>query len=447
MKLRSKFAFLIAAIIVIPFFLTVIISYGVFLLRMNDDEVNRQSEIMHWMVRTFHKTRKIEDIYYVLDNIPEGLDVIILDSWNMVLVSSISNITKGTIMQPDDLLARLSRDYPARSHLYDPSFITGPENAKLFFSINLSSIEFAAPLHIVRGIYLLFFILLLSSSVTGVMILGSFRTSIIRLEQATRRVAKGDLDFKLEPRGKDEIASLTRSFDSMREQLKEEYAKRSRFLMAVSHDLSTPLTSIKGYIEAIKDGLAKDPVHLDRYISIISDRADLLETRISELIEFVRMETGEWRLRQKKVRLRDFLNLVISIFKEDALIFKRRFIPEIDVPDIIFVTIDRNLLLRAMENLFHNAIRYTHENDEICFRAVPGEKGMQLILSDSGEGIEEEELDHIFDPFFRGKKLDNHKGFGLGLSIVKSILGAHGWDIRVESEKGRGTAFFIMIGG
>lgn len=446
MKLRSKFAFLIAAIIVIPFILTGIISYIIFSFRVEDEEINRNREIMHWMVRTLHKTRKIEDTYHILDNIPEGLDIIILDSENRVIVSSIGIIIKGIIIQPDDVLAQLYRDYPDRSHSYDPFFITGSESAKLLFSVSLGSQGFAAPFYIFRWVYPLFFILLFASSVTGVMILGSFRTSIKRLEQATKRVAKGDLDFRLEPRGKDEIASLTRSFDSMREQLKEEYAKRSRFLMAVSHDLSTPLTSIKGYVEAIKDGMAEDTINLNQYMSIISDRVDLLETRIDELIEFVRMETGEWKLKQQKVRLKDFLNLAVSIFKEDAIIFRRQFTREIDIPDTISVTIDQNLLLRAMENLFHNAIRYTNENDEISFKAEQTEKGIQLSLSDSGEGIGKEELDRIFDPFFRGKKLDDHKGFGLGLSIVKSILSAHGWEIRVESEKGRGTAFFIGIG-
>lgn len=461
MKLRSKFAILITAIIVIPFILTGIISYIIFFLRMEVEEVNRNREIMHWMVRILHKTRKIEDTYGILDNIPEGLDIIILDSENRVIVSSISTITKGTIVQPDDLLARISREYPERNHSYDPFFITGRENAKLLLSISQGPRVLAAPFYIFRGGFFIFFILLITSSITGVMILGSFRRAIKTLEQATIRVANGDLDFCLKPRGKDEIASLTRSFDSMRMQLKEEYAKRSRFLMAVSHDLSTPLTSIKGYVEAIKDGMAEDAMNLTQYISIISDRVDLLESRIDELIKFVQMETGEWRLKRQSVRLKEFLHLAVSIFEEDALLFKRQFSPVIDIPDTIYVTVDQNLLLRAMENLFHNAIRYTKEDDKICFQAQQVEEystkgnpessedkrgSIQLSLSDSGEGIEQEELARIFDPFFRGKKLDDHKGFGLGLSNVKSILTAHGWDIRVESEKGKETKFVIVIG-
>ena len=231
----------------------------------------------------------------------------------------------------------------------------------------------------------------------------------------------------------------------MRKNLKEEYAKRSRFLMAVSHDLSTPLTAVRGYVEAIKDGFAENPVQLAQYMSIISDRVDMLETRIDELIDFVRMETGEWQVRRQSVNLKAFILCASAMYKEDAMIFKRRFTYTIDIPGDISVIMDQNLCLRALENIFHNAIRYTDENDEIIFKAVIKGDDIHLTIRDEGKGIPADEVDYIFDPFFRGNSFNGRKGFGLGLSTVKSIMNAHGWDIRVTSTPGKGTTFLIVI--
>jgi len=445
MKITTKFAFLITAIIIIPMILTGIISYVVFFSIMQNEEMNRDREITHWIIRNLYKMKSVEDIQNLNRDIPEGLDVVFLDSENIVLLSSVESIHPGTSVQPDDLLARLSREYPARMQSYDPFFITGEENVKLMMSVRQGSLTFFDRIQTVRWVSLIFFILLVAGSIIGAIILGSFRRSILKLEDATKRISKGDLDFHITSRGNDEIASLTRSFDSMRGQLKEEYAKRSRFLMAVSHDLSTPLTSIKGYVEAIKDGMADNTINMNEYLAIISDRVDLLEVRISELIEFVRMETGEWQLKRRKILIRDFLELTRSIFKEDARLFKRQFDSSMDVSENIYVIIDQNLLLRAMENIFHNAIRYTEEDDTISFAARQFGDEIMLIIQDTGAGMDENELARIFDPFFRGRVLDNHNGFGLGLSIVKSILSAHGWNIRVESKKGKGTVFSIRI--
>ena len=147
--------------------------------------------------------------------------------------------------------------------------------------------------------------LLVFSSLMSLLILRSLNGSILKLEGATRRIAEGDLDFELPARGNDQIASLTRSFDSMRRALKEEYARRSRFIMGVSHDLRTPLTLIQGYVEAISDGFAAEPDAQKKYLSIILDKTHALEAMIGELIEFVKMETGEWRMTHRDVPVQD----------------------------------------------------------------------------------------------------------------------------------------------
>ena len=277
------------------------------------------------------------------------------------------------------------------------------------------------------------------------LILRSLNGSILTLEGATRRIAGGDLDFELPARGNDQIASLTRSFDSMRRALKEEYARRARFIMGVSHDLRTPLTLIRGYVEAIADGFAVEPEAQHKYLGIILDKTRGLEGMIADLIEFVRMETGQWRMTHRDVPARPFLMDIARRFAEDALILKRDFGWSIDVPDSLTIRMDAGLFTRALENLAGNAIRYTQENGKISLtaRVVQGE--ILLSIADSGIGIPMEDLSRIYDPFYRGTNSRREQGFGLGLTTVKSIIESHGWSIGVTSEVGLGTTFTVRI--
>ena len=287
--------------------------------------------------------------------------------------------------------------------------------------------------------------LLAFSSLMSFLILRSLNRSILTLEGATRRIAGGDLDFELPVRGNDQIASLTRSFDSMRRALKEEYARRARFIMGVSHDLKTPLTLIQGYVEAIADGYAAEPDAQKRYLSIILDKTRALEGMIADLIEFVRMETGEWRMTHHDVAMRSFLADIARRFAEDALILKRDFATTIDVPDGVTVRMDAGLFSRALENLVGNAIRYTEENGKVTMSARQEAGEVVLSIADTGIGIPGEDLSRIFDPFYRGTNSRREQGFGLGLTTVKSIIESHGWSIGVASEVGTGTTFTIRM--
>jgi signal transduction histidine kinase len=287
--------------------------------------------------------------------------------------------------------------------------------------------------------------LLVFSSVMSFFILRSLNRSIRSLEGATRRVADGDLDFVLPVKGNDEIASLTRSFDSMRKALKEEYARRSRFIMGVSHDLRTPLALIQGYVEAINDGLASEPEAQKKYLSIILDKTRNLEGMVGELIEFVRMETGEWRMTHRDVPIRAFLTDIAKRFAEDALILHHQFRWSVDLPDGLAVRMDAGLFTRALENLVGNAIRYTTEQGTIELGARTDGADILLSISDSGIGIPRDDLPRIFDPFYRGTNSRREQGFGLGLTTVRSIIESHGWRITVSSEVGAGTVFSIRM--
>lgn len=282
-------------------------------------------------------------------------------------------------------------------------------------------------------------------AVMVIVIAQSMNRSISNLERATRRIAEGDLDFELPIKGNDKLASLTRSFDSMRAHLKEEYARRSRFIMGISHDLKTPLSSISGYATAIGEGYADTPEKLGKYVGIIEDKTKLLESRISMLIDYVKRETSDWKLNLRNVELEPFFAELARVFESEATLKKRSFNADVRVSNGIAVDMDEDMVVRAMENLMHNALSYSSDGGNIRFRCAAESQVVKVSLSNDGPGIQPDDLSHIFDPFVRGSKDRRGAGFGLGLSTVESVISSHGWSISAESEPEKETVFTITI--
>lgn len=296
-------------------------------------------------------------------------------------------------------------------------------------------------------------------AIMSVLIIRSINTSITRLEEATRRIASGDLDFKLSRNGRDSLAPLTRSFDSMRRQLKDQFDRGSRFLMGISHDLKTPLSSITGYVDAIRDGLADTPEKLDRYTAIVYAKTRLLESRISALIDYAKHETRDWKGSLRLEPLARYLEEFAGLADAEAVARGFSFTTSISVPDDVLVEMDPDMVGRALENLLGNAFSYATPGSTVTFTAgpvnsVPGDTGATgnapvraifISIENDGPGIPPASLEHIFDPFYRAEGARSGPGFGLGLAIVKSVIVSHGWEIRAQSEPGSRTVFTVTI--
>ncbi|HET6487188.1 MAG TPA: HAMP domain-containing sensor histidine kinase, partial [Spirochaetia bacterium] len=240
------------------------------------------------------------------------------------------------------------------------------------------------------------------------------------------------------------IASLTRSFDHMRRRVQEETATRARFIMAVSHDLKTPLSSISGYLDAIRDGIASEPAQLDKYLAIIRDKASLLESRIGQLIDYVKLDTADWRRSRESIPFAEFLNEAVIVFSTEAEARGFGFDAVVDIPPAATVYMDGDLVYRALENLVQNAFRYGEPQSTIRFEAGTRDGLTTLRISNRGQAIPEEDLPFIFEPFFRGTRARREGGFGLGLSVVKFVVSSHGWDIEAVSADGE-TCFTLSI--
>ena len=269
--------------------------------------------------------------------------------------------------------------------------------------------------------------------------------SVQVLENATRRIAEGELDLDVYVKGSNEITSLTNSLNKMRNALKEDELMRSRFIMGISHDLKTPLALIKGYAEAIEDGVAEDTVSKAGAAEIIVTKADQLEGMINDLIDFVRMDTGEWRAQLKHINLKAFLHDMLKTMSTDVELLRHGLSHTIDLPDDLEIPMDERLVFRAFENLINNAVRYSHEMSLIRFGAALADNAVTLSITNNGPGISSADLPHVFEVLYRGSSSRREQGMGLGLAVVKWVADYHGWTISAASETGKETCFTITI--
>jgi signal transduction histidine kinase len=446
MKLRTQFFFLVGGIIAVPLLVSAFMLILQYAVERRHEPLPNYGQINTWMHRQVPRAVTRHQLSELAENRPPGVDIVVLDRLDTISFSTIAELPPGMPGTSDALLQYIRTNVDRFHFQVDASREPGGRDSLVILKVPRMRPEqtrfrnLAIQLAMYPSIALVVF-----SGLMSFLILRSLNRSILTLEGATRRIADGDLDFELPARGNDQIGSLTRSFDSMRRALKEEYARRARFIMGVSHDLRTPLTLIQGYVEAIADGFAAEPDSQKRYLSIILDKTRSLEGMIGDLIEFVRMETGEWRMTHLDVPAAQFLTGLARRFAEDALILKREFSWSVVVPEGVRVRMDSRLLSRALENLVGNAIRYTTENGRITLNAHHETDAIVLSIADTGIGIPKEDLSRIFDPFYRGTNSRRETGFGLGLTTVKSIIESHGWSISVASELGRGSTFTILM--
>lgn len=273
--------------------------------------------------------------------------------------------------------------------------------------------------------------------------------SITFLQLATKRLADGEVTDTLErrknSRGENEITDLIVNLEKMRIALREDDERRKRFIMGMSHDLRTPVAVIKGYLEALEDGVVKEPEDIAKSVRIILSKTNQLENMINSLINFVKLETSKW----KEKLIEQPILPVLEEFAESSVntgtIFNRNVKTKIDVSPDTKVFYNKELVLRALENLYSNAQRYTAENAEITITAKETASDIKVSVEDTGIGINEKDIQYIFDIFYRASNSRTEPGYGIGLSVVKNIVDTHGWKIDVKSQVGAGTIFTITI--
>jgi len=276
-----------------------------------------------------------------------------------------------------------------------------------------------------------------------------------RLEVATKKIRDGNLDFSLEIEEDDEIGQLCQDFEEMRIRLKEsaeekvQYDKENKELISnISHDLKTPITAIKGYVEGIMDGVASSPEKLDRYIRTIYNKANDMDKLIDELTFYSKIDTNKIPYTFTKISVSNyFRDCVDEVGLEmEARNIELGYFNYVD-EDVVIIA-DAEQLRRVINNIVSNSVKYMDKrNGIINIRIKDVGDFIQVGIEDNGKGISAKDLPNIFDRFYRTDSSRNSSqgGSGIGLSIVKKIIEDHGGRIWASSKEGIGTEIHFVL--
>jgi len=267
-------------------------------------------------------------------------------------------------------------------------------------------------------------------------ILLTLKQRLYTLRQATERIAEGDLDTPLPTQSQDDFGTLANSFNEMRERLKTAMEGRDRLIMSVSHDLKTPLASIKGYTDALRDGLATTPEEERRYLDIIADKSDLLEHRVQDLIDYVKLSGSQWRLKRRPIPLGSLLSDWYSQFEQELALSGHTVnrVNRLEYSDQAVA--DPALLQRALENLVSNARQYSPPNSTIHLVARAHYDQWIIEVGNEGNALADDEAKQLFEAFYRADKGRNQRGLGLGLTVVATVMELHGGQVAYRHEGG-----------
>ncbi|AXN37262.1 sensor histidine kinase [Peribacillus butanolivorans] len=301
---------------------------------------------------------------------------------------------------------------------------------------------------------LLLFLFIMIIGLLNYLVSRSIIKPISVLKEGAKRIKSGDLNFEIKATSNDEIGQLNRTFDEMRIKLKESVTiqlqyeeNRKELLSNISHDLKTPITSIIGYVEGIKDGVANTPQKMEKYLSTVYLKAKDMDSLIDELFLFSKLDLKKEPFTFETVELDKYMRDYVDELHLDLL--QQGIQIELHIMyKLINVTADREKLKRVLANLISNCVKYTNkEKKNIAISLHEGPYDVVVQVVDNGQGIEPSALPYIFDRFYRAEQSRNSQtgGSGLGLAIAKQIIHEHGGDIWATSEIGKGTSVFFSL--
>lgn len=276
-----------------------------------------------------------------------------------------------------------------------------------------------------------------------------------KMRIATKKIADGNFDYELDEKDFVEIPFLYNDFEKMRIKLKENEEEKiisenaSRELVSnISHDLKTPLTAIRGYVEGILDGVASSPQKVRDYLTTIYNKTNDMTKLIDELLYYSRVSGNEFSYNFEKTNVKEFFDDYVKDLYLELDTIKINFSYSANVDADTVIDIDREQIKRALNNIVANAVKYMDKEDpEIHFRVKETMDAINIRISDNGRGIDEKDLPHIFERFYRSDASRNTKlgGSGIGLSIVKKVIENHEGSVVAISKSGVGTDIDIVL--
>ena len=307
-----------------------------------------------------------------------------------------------------------------------------------------------------KDLFISAFIILISVAlVVGLWVYRSIAVPLVKLKKATQNIKEGNLDFVLDVEGNDEFSELCQDFEEMRRRLKESTEEKNliekenkELISNISHDLKTPITAVKGYIEGIMDGVADTTEKMDRYVRTIYNKTNEMDHLINELTFYSKIDTNRIPYTFSKLNVEDYF---ADCAEEVGLELETRGIELVYanyVEKDVMVIADGEQIRRVIHNIISNAIKYMDKPKGIIqIRIKDVGDFIQIEIEDNGKGIGPKDLPYIFDRFYRTDVSRNSSkgGSGIGLSIVKKILEDHGGKVWATSRLGIGTIMYFVL--
>ncbi len=300
-----------------------------------------------------------------------------------------------------------------------------------------------------------FIILIFTALAIGLWLYRSIATPLVKLKKATQNIKEGNLDFVLDVEGNDEFSQLCQDFEEMRRRLKESTEEKNliekenkELISNISHDLKTPITAVKGYVEGIMDGVADTPEKMDRYVRTIYNKTNEMDHLINELTFYSKIDTNRIPYTFSKLNVEDYFS---DCAEEVGLELETKGIELVYanyVEKDVVVIADGEQIRRVIHNIIGNAIKYMDKKRGIIqIRVKDVGDFIQVEIEDNGKGIGAKDLPYIFDRFYRTDISRNSSkgGSGIGLSIVKKILEDHGGKVWATSREGIGTIMYFVL--
>ena len=304
-------------------------------------------------------------------------------------------------------------------------------------------------------IFSAFMILVITGLSVGSWIYRSVAGPLVKLKKATHNIKAGNLDFVLDVEGTDEFSELCKDFEDMRKRLKESAEERvvldkenKELISNISHDLKTPMTAIKGYVEGIMDGIADTPEKMERYIRTIYNKTNEMDHLINELTFYSKIDTNRIPYTFSKLNVEDYFNDCAEELSVEMETRNIELVYANYVDNKVQIIADGEQIRRVIHNIISNSIKYMDKKKGIIqIRVKDVGDFIQIEIEDNGKGIAAKDLTNIFDRFYRTDVSRNSSkgGSGIGLSIVKKIMEDHGGKVWATSREGIGTIMYFVL--
>ncbi len=253
---------------------------------------------------------------------------------------------------------------------------------------------------------------------------------LTRMTAITREIAAGEFSARVPVTTKDEVGQLAQAFNRMAENLEKIERLRRSLMIDVAHELRTPLTNIRGYLEALNDGVLPPDSAI---LSLLQDETLRLAQLVEDVLDLARADAAGGRLRRTSVDAKAMVENLLTTFQ--PVVLKRKLAVDLDAPTRpAIIHADREQLARVLRNIADNAIRYAPLNSRVTITIDAGAESVRVDFANAAADLKPEDLPHLFERFFRGEKSRSrhHGGAGIGLSIVKELVDAHGGRVHAE---------------